>query len=368
MAPGNPEFMRLALRLARRGLDRVSPNPPVGAVVSRGAQILGQGWHRRLGGPHAEVEALADARKNGHATRGADLHVTLEPCGHRGRTPPCAEAIVEAGIRRVHFAVADPNPQTRGKGPRRLRRAGIVVHAGLLEEEGRDLLAPYLHFHATGRPWVLSKWAMSADGKIATCSGDSRWITGERARAFVHRLRRRVDAVLVGTETYRLDDPSLLPRPARGRFPLRVILDRRGRLSQELQVFSDDRGPRLYVTGPGVPRRRLDWARERGLEILQPGLLEGRLDLEAVLEALGERGVTRLLVEGGARIHGELLDRGLVDEVAVFVAPGIIGGTRAPGPVGGNGIERMAEWRLPADSTWRRIGPDMLLEGRLRES
>ena len=207
------EFMRAALRLARRGRGAVSPNPMVGAVIVKRGRIVGAGYHRRCGGPHAEIEALREVSDS----RGADVYVTLEPCAHYGRTPPCAKALIAAGVARVLYATRDPNPLTRGRGPRMLRRAGIEVHRGLCGDAARKLNRPYFHWIETGKPWVLLKWAMTLDGKIATVAGESRWITGDAARAHAHGLRRRVDAVLVGTETALRDDPRLNPRPARGR-------------------------------------------------------------------------------------------------------------------------------------------------------
>ncbi|MGQ9591445.1 MAG: bifunctional diaminohydroxyphosphoribosylaminopyrimidine deaminase/5-amino-6-(5-phosphoribosylamino)uracil reductase RibD, partial [Planctomycetota bacterium] len=224
--PPREEFLRRALDLARRGLEAVSPNPMVGAVLVRDGRIVAEGYHRRYGGPHAEVDAL---RRAGDAC-GAELYVTLEPCGHRGKTPPCAEAIAAAGVRRVVYGASDPNPATSGRGPRFLSERGIEVRGGVLEAECRSLNAPYFHWRETGFPWVILKWAMTLDGKTATERGESRWITGEAARARAQGLRRRADALLAGTETVIRDDPLLLPRPARGRRPLRVILDRRARI------------------------------------------------------------------------------------------------------------------------------------------
>lgn len=275
---GEEAWMRRALSLARRGLEAVSPNPMVGAVVVRRGKVVGEGYHRRHGGPHAEVEALRSA---GDA-RGADVYVTLEPCGHHGKTPPCAEALVAAGVRRVVFGARDPNPLTAGRGPRILRTSGIEVAAGCLEAECRDLNAPYFHWRRTGLPWVILKWAMTLDGKVATADGASRWITGEAARARAHALRRRVDAVVVGTETALRDDPRLDPRPARGRTPARVVLDRRGRLPLGLRLLAAEpaaNGTRIYVTSESVARRRGRALAAHGVRVLVlPGGSDGPPD------------------------------------------------------------------------------------------
>jgi diaminohydroxyphosphoribosylaminopyrimidine deaminase/5-amino-6-(5-phosphoribosylamino)uracil reductase len=293
------------------------------------------------------------------------MFVTLEPCGHHGKTPPCSGAIAEAGVRRVFYASHDPNPETRGKGPRFLRRQGIAVHAGLLERESFELNAPYFHWRDTGLPWVVLKWAMTADGKIAARTGDARWISGDRSRNYAHALRRRVDAVICGTETYRVDDPNLLPRPARGRFPLRVILDRRGCLPLKLQIFGSDDGPRLYVTSKHTSERRCRSVEKRGVEVWRVGEKNSGLDLRALLRRLGKRGVSQVLVEGGAAVHGSLVDAKLANEAVVFVAPKVLGGAAAPGPVGGRGPARVAQALTLLDPSVRRLGEDVVIEGCL---
>ncbi len=360
--PPREEFMRRALALARRGLESVSPNPMVGAVLVRGGRVISEGYHHRFGGPHAEVEALARAR----SARGADLYVTLEPCGHYGKTPPCALAILSAGVRRVFYGASDPNPETAGRGPRALRAAGVEVAGGILAEECRSLNAPYFHWRETGLPWVILKWAMTLDGKIATARGESRWITGVEARARAHALRRRVDAVTVGTQTLLKDDPILLPRPARGRKPLRVILDRRGRLPLALKLLGSPLraggGPRLYVTGRDADDRRLRTLESRGLEILKARVWSVRW----LLRELGRRGISQLLVEGGAALLGSFLAARAAQEAAVFVAPRLLGGERAASAVGGPGLEALAKTPWLEEPSLRRLGRDFLIQGRLR--
>ena len=358
--------MRLALRLAARGRDRVSPNPMVGAVVARGGSIVAKGYHRRFGGAHAEVEAL---RRAGRRARGADLYVTLEPCAHQGKTPPCTDAILRAGVARVIFAATDPNPVTHGRGPKILRQSGVTVVEGLLAGAARGQNLPYFHWRATGRPWVIIKWAMTLDGKIATRTGESRWITGQKARERAHQLRRRADGVLAGTETFRRDDPLLLPRPSRGRIPARVVLDRRGRLPWSLKALSPsspESGRRIYVVSPRCPRRRRLEVQRRGLEVIEAPEVHGRLSLPAVLDALGRAGICQLLVEGGGKLIGDLVTRRLAQEAAVFVAPVIFGGQEAPGPAADRGIGRIAEALELESPVIRRLGRDVMIEGRIR--
>jgi diaminohydroxyphosphoribosylaminopyrimidine deaminase/5-amino-6-(5-phosphoribosylamino)uracil reductase len=358
--------MRLALRLARRGIEAVSPNPMVGAVLARGDRVIGSGWHRRFGGAHAEIEALRSAR----SPRGADLYVTLEPCAHHGKTPPCAEAIAAAGVRRVVFGARDPNPATSGKGPRFLRSRGIPVEHGVLRAECERLNAPFFHWIATGHPWVILKWGMTIDGKTATAGGESKWITGDAARARAHALRRRVDGILVGTETALRDDPVLTPRPARGRRPWRIVLDRTGRLPLGLGILAENGaresgGPRLYIAGPRVAPRRLRLLESRGVRVLIVREKAGGLDLESLLRELGALGISQLLVEGGATLAGGFLDRGLADEVAAYIAPRIAGGRDATPALAGKGLALLAETPWIESPSIRRIGRDIAIEGRL---
>jgi diaminohydroxyphosphoribosylaminopyrimidine deaminase/5-amino-6-(5-phosphoribosylamino)uracil reductase len=360
------KHMRLAIRLAMRGLEAVSPNPMVGAVLVRGGRVIGSGWHRRFGGPHAEVEALRAAG----GARGAHLYVTLEPCAHHGKTPPCSGAILAAGVKRVVYGASDPNPLASGKGPRLLRRAGIAVERGLLGKECERLNAPFFHWIATGRPWVILKWAMTLDGKTATSGGESQWITGDASRARGHALRRRVDAVLVGTETALRDDPRLTPRPSRGRRPWRIVLDRTGRLPLRLGILAPGEeggagGPRLYVAGPRVAARRLRLLESRGVRTLVCRERSGGLDLEDLLERLGALGISQVLVEGGATLAGSFIDLGLADEVAAFVAPRIAGGRDAAPALAGKGLRLLSETPWLEAPEMRRLGGDLAIQGRL---
>ena len=351
-------FMRLALREARRGLGRTSPNPAVGAVLVKGGRIVGRGHHARAGAPHAEVAAI---RAAGARAKGADLYTTLEPCDHFGRTPPCSLAILEAGVRRIFSGSSDPNPEVNGRGIRRLRRAGVAVETGLLREACDELNEPWFRFIVTGRPHVTLKVAATLDGRIATAGGDSRWVTGAEARERVHRLRDASDAVLVGAGTARADDPRLTARPGgrRGRDPIRVVLDSRLSLPPGLRLFRQrSAAPTLVAHVTGKPPARPP----RGVEYLRCKARRGQVDLQDLLGRLGRRGVTTLLVEGGAGVAGSLLEAGLVDRLMLFVAPRLLAGGLAWLP--GKGAARMADALAVRDLEVRRVGQDLLLTCR----
>jgi diaminohydroxyphosphoribosylaminopyrimidine deaminase/5-amino-6-(5-phosphoribosylamino)uracil reductase len=350
--------MRLALREARRGLGRTSPNPAVGAVLVKGGRVVGRGHHARAGSPHAEVVAIRDA---GAKARGADLYTTLEPCDHFGRTPPCSLAILEAGVRRVFSGSGDPNPRVNGRGIRRLRRGGVEVETGILRADCDALNETWFRFITSGRPHVTMKVASTLDGRIATATGDSRWVTGREARAHVHRLRNGVDAVLVGAGTARADDPRLTARlpGGKGRDPLRVVLDSRLTLPGTLRLFRQrSDAPTVVAHVSGEPPAKPP----RGVEYLRCRARKGRVDLRDLLERLAGRGVTTLLVEGGAEVNRAFLDAGVVDVLLLFLAPKIAGGGIAW--VGGDGPARMADALLLRDLRVRRLGPDLLVSGR----
>src|SRR4051812_26685587 len=297
------DYMARALELAARGRGAVEPNPLVGAVVVRDGQIVGEGWHEQFGHAHAEVNALNQA---GDRARGSDLYVTLEPCCHFGKTPPCTEAVIRAGVRRVVSAMLDPFPEVAGRGAARLRAAGIVVEVGVGEAAARRLNAPYLKRLRTGRPWVHAKWAMTLDGKIATRTGASKWITGEAARARVHELRGRMDAVIVGKGTLLADDPLLTARPPGPRTATRVVLTATGDgMPASCRLLETvDAAPVLVVTAPRATTRLAGW-RARGAEVLElPPDPDGTLGVQSVLTELGQRGMTNVLVEGGANTLG----------------------------------------------------------------
>ncbi|MBI2808646.1 MAG: bifunctional diaminohydroxyphosphoribosylaminopyrimidine deaminase/5-amino-6-(5-phosphoribosylamino)uracil reductase RibD [Planctomycetes bacterium] len=334
--PENP-WMRRALALAERGRGHVEPNPLVGAVVVRDEIVVGEGWHAKFGEAHAEINALMQA---GEAARGSTVYVTLEPCCHHGKTPPCTEALVRAGVARVVAALEDPFPKVAGQGAAQLRAAGIPIEFGVGAESARRQNAPYFKLLAAGRPYVHAKWAMSLDGKIATRSGDSRWISNEASRRRVHDLRGRMDAIVVGIGTALADDPLLTARPAGPRMPTRVVLDSTGRLPLASQLVRTAREiPTLIVTSHPAPKLI-----EAGCEVLTvPGERGGKPDVLQMLTDFGQRRWTNLLVEGGAGVLGAFFDARSVDEVHLFVAPKLIGGAGAKTPVAGLGIDVIAD-------------------------
>lgn len=372
-APGLPDdlplaqaeaFMQEALGEARRGVGRTSPNPPVGAVVVKDGWIIGRGYHARVGLPHAEVGALAEA---GEAARGADLYVTLEPCDHYGRTPPCTRAILEAGIARVFFGAADPNPEVNGKGMRRLKRGGVVVHRGVLGEACEALVRPYVKRVRTGLPWLTLKAAASLDGRIATAKGDSRWVTGPAARARVHVLRDQADAVLVGRATAALDDPRLTTRlpGGGGRDPLRVVVDSGLSLPTTLALFNQRSSARTVVATLADPDGRKARAlTARGVEIWKLRAAGGGVSPRALLQRLASAGVNHVLCEGGGQLAGSLLAAGLVDELQLFLAPKLVGSDGRPwlGPLG---LRRMAQAPVLRELSVEPVDGDWLLRGLL---
>lgn len=363
-SPDTPEadlrWMRRALGLAARGRGKTSPNPMVGAVLVRGERVVGEGYHRRAGRPHAEIIALEEAGKR---ARGATLYVTLEPCCHWGRTPPCTDALIEAGVSRVVAASKDANPQVSGRGLGQLRKAGMAVEVGLLEAEARRLNAAHFKHAATGLPLLSLKTAMSLDGKIATSGGESQWITGEKARAAAHRLRSAHDAVLVGVGTALADDPRLTARAGRGRSPLRVVADSQARTPPDAQLLTADERPPIIGTTRRAPKERVRALEAAGAEVLQVRSQGGHVALDDLLRQLAERDVRTVLLEGGGKLAGSALAAGLVDRVYFFLAPLIIGGESAPTAVGGPGARRLSEaWRLESVKL-RRLGEDYLLTG-----
>lgn len=351
-------FMRVALREAAKGLGRTSPNPAVGAVLVKAGRVVARGHHARAGGPHAEVVAL---RAAGARARGADLYTTLEPCDHFGKTPPCSRAVLEAGVRRVFVGSSDPNPLVNGRGVARLRAAGVPVVLGVLAPECDALNAHWFRFIRDRRPYVTLKAAVTLDGRLATRTGDSRWVTGEAARRWVHRLRDRVDAVLVGSGTARADDPRLTARlpGGRGRDPVRVVLDTDLRLPAGLRLFRARSAAPTLVAHASRRTRRLG----PGVELLRCRRGDGGVDLRDLLAKLAERGITHLLVEGGARVHARFLEQGLVDRVAVFVAPKLAGADGVP-LYAGRGPARMADALRLEEVQVERLGEDVLVQGR----
>jgi diaminohydroxyphosphoribosylaminopyrimidine deaminase / 5-amino-6-(5-phosphoribosylamino)uracil reductase len=366
-------FMRLALGLARRGRGATSPNPMVGAVLVQGDRLIGRGWHRRAGGPHAEIEAIAAARRHGHDPRGATLYVTLEPCSTHGRTPPCTEAIRAAGIARVIVGATDPNPAHAGRGFRMLRRAGVEVRTGALGAACIQLNEAFNHWIVNRTPFVTVKTAMTLDGKIATATGESKWITGEKARAYAMRLRRENDAVLVGIRTVLSDDPALVVRNTGGqpvpmnRPPLRrIILDTRARTPLNSNVVTDDRAAwTTIVVGRDAPAGRVA-ALSKQVRVLVAPTRHGQIDVGWLLRQLGAEQIISLLVEGGGEVNSSFLLGGHAQRVKFFYAPIILGGAHARKAVAGIGATTCREM-VPLEAiTWRRLGQDLLLTARVR--
>lgn len=374
MAPQLSDFeqsyLRRALRLARRGEGYVEPNPMVGCVLARGRTLVSEGYHRRYGGPHAEVAAL---RRAGTAAAGATAYVTLEPCSHFGKTPPCCDALIAAGVKRVVVAMKDPFPEVSGRGIRRLRRAGIQVDVGTFAAEAAELIAPYLTLLRSKRPYTILKWAQSIDGKIATRSGDSQWISCPDSRRLVHRLRSRVDGVLVGIGTVLADDPLLTAREAAiKRTAVRIVLDTRLRMpmSSQLVATAPDVPVLVMTSRPALKtrQRQADRLRDRGVSVVPCRITRSRLDMADALARLGEMRLTNLLVEGGGQVLASLLDRNVADEAHVFVAPRLIGGADAVLAYPGLGAERVSQGPAIREVRSRRIGSDILWRLRLGET
>jgi diaminohydroxyphosphoribosylaminopyrimidine deaminase/5-amino-6-(5-phosphoribosylamino)uracil reductase len=356
------QFMRQALALARKGCGRTSPNPMVGAVLVKGGTVIGQGWHRRAGGPHAEVAAIRDAG----SCLGATLYVSLEPCSTTGKTLPCVEAIKAAGIRRVVVAATDSNPAHAGCAFRKLRRARIEVSRGLLADEAAELNGAFNHWIVRGTPLVTVKAAMTLDGRIATANGESKWITGPAARREGHRLRKGSDAILVGINTVLADDPSLTVKGKLKSRPLRrIILDSRARIPLKARVINDEFSESTtVVVAKGAPARRVN-AIARKANVMVAPRKKGRVDLCWLLKRLGREEVASLLVEGGGEVNASFLEVGLAHRVAFFYAPKILGGDDARRAVAGDGSRSLSEAVRLENVSWSRVGVDLMLTARV---
>jgi diaminohydroxyphosphoribosylaminopyrimidine deaminase/5-amino-6-(5-phosphoribosylamino)uracil reductase len=371
-APAPERFMRRALSLARRATGQTSPNPLVGAVLVRRGRVIGEGWHREAGQPHAEIEALQDAEQRSHSPAGATLYVTLEPCSTHGRTPPCTDAILSAGVRRVVVAATDPNPQHAGRGFALLRARGVEVVQGVLTDAATAMNAAFNHWIVHRTPLVTLKAAMTLDGKIASAAGESKWITGPSARRFGHRLRLSADGILVGVETILADDPQLLPRhvPGAGRklssgHFRRLVLDSRARTPVDAQVVADPwAGLTTIVVGKSAPVRRVQ-ALERRVRVLRAPVREGRIEIGHLLFQWGGEGITSLLVEGGGEVHASFLMQHLAQRIVWFYAPKVLGGKDARRSVGGAGFDSLARAPRLRQLRWRQMGADLVLAAAL---
>ncbi|MBN1142213.1 MAG: bifunctional diaminohydroxyphosphoribosylaminopyrimidine deaminase/5-amino-6-(5-phosphoribosylamino)uracil reductase RibD [Deltaproteobacteria bacterium] len=356
------KIMRRALELARKGEGRTCPNPPVGAVVVRDGEIVGEGYHPQAGMPHAEIYALKEAAGR---SRGADLFVTLEPCSHPGKTMACTDAIQRAGIGRVVVGCRDPNPKVDGRGLEALEKAGIPVRSGVLEKECSRLIAPFAKHIRTGFPFVTLKTAMTLDGQIATVSGDSRWISNELSRLWVHRLRDKVDAIMVGAGTVMRDDPQLTTRlPEGGRDPVRIVVDSRLEISEQARLFQlASEAPTLIAVSSQASPEKMERLRERGVEFLTVPGSGDRVDLRELFRVLGKRGVQSLLLEGGSRLNGAVWREHLVDRVVVCVAPKLLGGGDGIRFFSGPGVAWMSEATRLEEVLITAMGDDVLIEG-----
>ena len=335
--------MKRALDLARRGRGRTSPNPLVGAVVVKAGRVVGEGYHKKAGTPHAEVHALNAAGEN---AKGATLYTNLEPCCHWGRTPPCTEALLQASIAEVYVAAVDPNPSVAGKGIRQLQNAGIRVHVGFCAEEAAQLNEVHRKYVQTGKPFVILKTAMSLDGKIATASGESQWITSEASRQRGHEIRDTVDAILVGSGTVVRDNPALTTRlqNREGQDATRIVLDSYGRTSTDARIFNPESSAEVIIAvTPNALPQNIRALEKVGAEVITVPAAHGKVCFKRLMERLGEREITSVLIEGGGEINAAAIAAGVVDKVVCFIAPKLIGGRDAPGPIGGEGISSLSD-------------------------
>lgn len=365
MTSVHENMMRRALSLARKGIGKTSPNPAVGCVIVREGTVVGEGWHRKAGTPHAEVHALREA---GPLARGADVYVTLEPCSHFGRTPPCADALVAAGVARVFVGMVDPNPKVCGTGGARLEAAGIRVITGVLNGECRLINEPFAKHVSTGLPFLTLKSALTLDGKTATLSGDSRWITNDKSRRYVHRLRAMVDAVMVGAGTLLADDPELTVRHVKGKNPLRIIVDSSLRIPHQARVLGDDLARGTIIATTSDDRDRIASLETRGAQVIRCASDKGRVDLRDLMERLGARGIQSILLEGGSELAGAALRQGLIDKFILFYAPLFLGGADGIGLFGGASVERMERAFRLETARVRRFGGDIMIEAYPEEA
>jgi diaminohydroxyphosphoribosylaminopyrimidine deaminase/5-amino-6-(5-phosphoribosylamino)uracil reductase len=353
--------MKTALGLARRGIGYTSPNPAVGALVVKGNKVIARGWHRRAGLPHAEALAL---KRAGRRAKGADLYITLEPCPHHGRTPPCTARIIEAGVKRAFIGTIDPNPRVRGKGIKELKRAGIEVRTGIIDESCRTLNEAYIKYITTGSPFVTLKLATTVDGRIATSKGESRWITGVESRRLVHRMRSQVDAVMVGSGTALKDDPELTVRLAKGKNPIRVIVDEDLKTPLRARVFAATGGRVLIFTTTKAVKSKIKKVEAKGAEVIRVPRARRGVSLKRVIEELGKREIQSLMVEGGSSLAASALREGVVDKVTIFMSPMILGGDALPS-VAALGIKSLGKGIKLRAFAAKSLGRDILIEGYL---
>ncbi|WP_206154982.1 bifunctional diaminohydroxyphosphoribosylaminopyrimidine deaminase/5-amino-6-(5-phosphoribosylamino)uracil reductase RibD [Clostridium muellerianum] len=355
--------MKIALKLALKGQGNVNPNPLVGAVIVNDGNIVGQGYHKFYGGPHAEVYALKEA---GEMAKGADIYVSLEPCSHYGKTPPCAEAILKAGIKKVIIAMKDPNPLVAGRGIELLQKNGVEVVTGILEEEAKKINEVFIKYITKKIPFVLLKTAMTLDGKIATQTGESKWITGEESRKYVHKIRNSLMGIMVGIGTIKKDDPLLTTRlPGGGRSPIAIILDSKLSISLESKIITTlDKRKIIIACTEGFDTEKSEILKNKGIKIIiTPKDKDNRVDLKYLMRELGKEGIDGILLEGGGELNFSAVNSGIVDKILCFVAPKIIGGALSKTPVEGKGVEILKGAALIKNMNCKNIGEDLLIEG-----
>ena len=360
------KYMQRALELAVKGVGRTNPNPLVGAVIVKNDKIIAEGYHEAFGGPHAEINALKNATES---VKGATMYVTLEPCSHYGKTPPCTEAIIESGITEVVVAAADPNPLVAGRGIKRLEDSGIAVWTGLLEDEAKELNEIFIKFISTGNPFVIMKTAMTLDGKIACKSGKSKWISNEKSRQHVHNLRNRLSGIMVGIGTVLKDDPSLTCR--RGEFsrqPIRIIVDSSLKIPLDAKVLTDERPEETIIaTTEKLDNQKAENIKSLGAKILYVPSKDGRVDLIKLMELLGKEQIDSILLEGGGELNYSALKAGIVDKVMTFIAPKVLGGKDAPTPVEGEGAMDMSQQIELENIKIQMFGDDVMIEGEVKK-
>ncbi len=350
--------MELALKLAEKGKGNVSPNPLVGALIVKRGRVVGRGWHRKCGEAHAEVCALKEAGKK---ARQSIMYVTLEPCSHWGRTPPCTEQIVDAGVREVVIAMKDPNPKVNGYSELKFR--GVKTRIGIFEEEAKKLNEPYVKWIKTKRPFVVVKAAMSLDGQIATRTGDSKYITGREARKFVHELRAEYDAVMVGSNTVSKDNPQLTVRLAKGRNPIKIVLDSTLKISSNAKIVKNEPTKLIIATSRKAPKAKIKKLMQKGVHVLVIDMIKGKIDLKHLMKELGKKDICSILIEGGAELNAEAIKSGIVDKVLFFISPKFIG--KGLGALGNLGITKVDKSIKLNNLGYKQIGRDILLEGYL---
>lgn len=355
-------FMQLALDLAQQGVGRTAPNPPVGAVIVNSGIVVGEGFHPQAGEPHAEIFAL---RRAGEKAQGAAMYVTLEPCSHHGKTPPCADALIAAGIESVYVGIVDPNPQVAGRGIDKLKQAGIEVQTGILKSECRRLIVAFRKHISTGLPFTIYKAAMTMDGNTATSSGDSKWVSGTESRLQVHRLRDRVDAIMVGVGTVLSDDPLLNTRlpDNRGRDPLRVVVDSQLRIRPECRMLRQKSLSNTLIATVSTEQKKIVALQNAGAEVVILPTVSGQVSLPALWQELGRRNVQKLLLEGGATLAAAALKNGLIDQLMLFVAPKVLGGSSVFSIFSGPGCAEMSAAIELKDVCYQQVGEDLLITG-----